>query len=105
MFELQRRMAQNGQHRFHVRRDACSLPRSVSGAPRVGRPGSHESSRKRFRRYFVCKYNDPLYVKLEKIAVMVPGPASPPQDDDPSCASDDRTAWAKGWRNEWRSLS
>ena len=22
-------------------------------------------------RYFVCKYNDPLYVKLEKIAVMV----------------------------------
>ena len=21
--------------------------------------------------YFVCKYNDPLYVKLEKIAVMV----------------------------------
>ncbi len=27
-------------------------------------------------RYFVCKYNDPLYVKLEKIAVMVRGPRS-----------------------------
>ena len=29
-------------------------------------------------RYFVCKYNDPLYVKLEKIAVMVWGLRSRP---------------------------
>ena len=36
-------------------------------------------------RYFVCKYNDPLYVKLEKIAVMVGARVDPKDGGSKLC--------------------